>query len=96
MSRYQRYGDYTQMRQQIPRPPVIGGAIVALTVGAGIGAALAMLFTPRKGSDLRRDIRRRFRRTMDNVSARTRDLRERGSNLIDFTRRAGERQYGQG
>lgn len=96
MNRYQRYGDYTQRRQEISRATGIGGAIASLTVGIGIGAALAVLFTPRRGSDLRRAIGRGLRRTVDKVSARTRELREHGSNLLDFTRRAGERQYGQG
>jgi len=95
MNEYQRYGDYTQSRREIPRATGIGSAIASLTVGIGIGAALAVLLTPRRGSDLRRAIGRGLRRTVDKVSARTRDLREHGSNLIDFTRRAGERQYGQ-
>lgn len=97
MNEYQRYGDYTQRRQEISRATGIGGAIASLTVGIGIGAALAVLFTPRRGSDLRRAIGRILRRTVDRVSARTRDLREHGSNLIDFARRsAEERHYGQG
>ena len=36
-------------------------------LGAGIGAGLALLFAPKKGSDLRRDIKRKFDEFMTDV-----------------------------
>ena len=36
-------------------------------LGAGIGAGLALLFAPKKGSDLRRDIKRKFDEFMKDV-----------------------------
>lgn len=36
-------------------------------LGAGIGAGLAFLFAPKKGSDLRRDIKKKFDTFMEDV-----------------------------
>ena len=99
MNEYQRYGDYSQQRREEPGGVGAGaGAIItSLLVGAGIGAALACLFTPRRGSELRGAIGRGYRKTVDGVSQRTRELRERGSNLLGFERGTeAEKQYGQG
>jgi gas vesicle protein len=99
MNEYQRYGDYSQQRREESGGVGVGaGAIItSLLVGAGIGAALACLFTPRRGSELRGAIGRGYRKTVDGVSQRTRELRERGSNLLGFERGTEtEKQYGQG
>lgn len=90
MNEYQRYGDYSQQGQKESEGAGVGSMITFLLIGAGIGAAVALLLAPNSGADLRDGISRRFRRTVDNVSARTRDLRERGSNLLGFTREAQE------
>lgn len=36
-------------------------------LGAGLGAGLALLFAPKKGSDLRRDIKKKFDAFMEDV-----------------------------
>lgn len=36
-------------------------------LGAGLGAGLALLFAPKKGSDLRRDIKKKFDSFMEDV-----------------------------
>lgn len=96
MNEYQRYGEYTQ-QSGTSSGPGIGTAIAFLVVGMGIGAVLALLFAPKSGRELRTSIGRGYRRTVDGVTERTKDLRERGSNLLGFTRgQGGERQYGQG
>ncbi|HEX5433991.1 MAG TPA: YtxH domain-containing protein [Candidatus Angelobacter sp.] len=98
MNAYERYGDYAQLREERERSGAGAGTIITfLLLGAGIGAALACLFTPRRGDELRNAIGRGYRRTVDGVSQRTRELRDRGSNLLGFERGGeAEKQYGQG
>src|SRR5690242_12682714 len=97
MNEYQRYGDYSQQAPEEPRGAGAGTVIAFLLIGAGVGAAVALLLAPKSGPDLRDTITRRYRSTVGNVSARTRDLRERGSNLLGFHREAQEeRRFGQG
>lgn len=96
MNEYQRYGDYSQQNPGSSGPSA-GTVITSLLVGAGIGAALACLFTPRNGSELRGAISRGYRKTVDNVTQHTRDLREHGSNLLGIDRGTEvEKHYGQG
>ena len=38
-----------------------------LVLGAGIGASLALLFAPKKGSDLRNDIKKKINEFMKSV-----------------------------
>lgn len=99
MNEYQRYGDYSRQELSASGGPGVGNALMFVAIGAGIGAVLALLLTPRTGHDLRSAITRGYRKTVDGVSQRTRDLRDRGSNLLGFTREAGsevEKHYGQG
>jgi gas vesicle protein len=97
MNEYQRYGDYSQHSQEQSGGAGAGTIIAFLLIGAGVGAAVTLLLAPKSGPDLRHTITRRYRSTVDNVSARTRDLRERGSNLLGFHREAQEeRRFGQG
>ncbi|HKT52596.1 MAG TPA: YtxH domain-containing protein [Candidatus Angelobacter sp.] len=96
MNEYQRYGDYSQQNVESSGRGT-GTIITSLLVGAGIGAALACLFTPKSGSDLRGAIGRGYRKTVDNVTQHTRDLREHGSNLLGMERGTEvEKHYGQG
>ena len=85
MNEYDRYGDYSQ---QTPEASGSGGeAVKYMLVGMGIGAAVALLLAPVSGGDLRRAIRRGFRQSLDSISEGTQNLRDRGSNLLGFTRR---------
>jgi len=80
--------------------PEIGQAAVRrsaalLLAGVAIGAGLAMLLTPRRGSEIRAAIARSYRRTWEEVTGQARDLRDRaratresGPNLIRFRQRA--------
>ena len=98
MNEYQRYGDYSQQGFESSGAGA-GMIITSALVGAGIGAALACLFTPRSGSELRDVIGRRYRRTVEGVSQKTRQLRDRGSNLLGFDRTTEsevQKRYGQG
>lgn len=101
MNKYERYGDYSQQQQfQEQIVPSAGSIVRFLLVGAGIGAVLAVLFTPKSGSELRTAIGRGYRRSMHGVTERTRALRERGSNLLGFNRGREpgtevEKHYGQ-
>lgn len=97
MNEYQRYGDYTEQSLSERHGISLGGTIAFLLVGIGVGATLALLFAPKSGEELRGHIGRRYRNTVEGVSQRTRDLRERGSNLLGFNRgETEERQYGRG
>jgi gas vesicle protein len=103
MNEYQRYGDYSRQELNVSDRPRVGSAILFTAIGAGIGATVALLLTPRTGHDLRDAITRGYRKTVNDVSQRTRDLRDRGSNLLGFNREASststpevKRHYGQG
>ncbi|HEY6972487.1 MAG TPA: YtxH domain-containing protein [Candidatus Angelobacter sp.] len=88
MNEYERYGEYTQTRVEQPSGNAgAGRAIAFLLIGMGIGAAAALLLAPMSGADCREAIRRGYRSTLDSISEQTRNLRERGSNLLGFNRR---------
>ena len=53
-------------------------------LGAGIGAGLALLFAPKKGSDLRRDIKRKFDEFMKDVDKiEIEDIKESFTKKVD-------------
>ena len=53
-------------------------------LGAGIGAGLALLFAPKKGSDLRRDIKRKFDELMKDVDKiEIEDIKESFTKKVD-------------
>ena len=68
----------------------IGTAITFLLIGLGAGAMVGMLFTPKTGRQMRRDLRRGYenaRETIDDWKETARDIAEdameRGSDLAD-------------
>src|ERR1051325_4960021 len=66
-----------------------------LLIGAGIGATLALLFAPKKGSELRSDIADYTKKGIDAANEGARHLGSRASELYETGReRAGE-VYGQ-
>lgn len=55
--------------------------------GAGLGASLALLFAPKKGSDLRRDIKNKFDEFMSGVNKMTvNDIKEEFTKKVDEIR----------
>ena len=71
----------------------IGTAITFLLIGLGAGAVVGMLFAPKTGRQMRRDLRRGYenaRETFDEFKENARDFAEdaieRGSDLADELR----------
>ena len=59
-------------------------------LGAGIGAGLALLFAPKKGSDLRRDIKRKFDEFMKDVDKiEIEDIKESFTKKVDEIKKIG-------
>jgi gas vesicle protein len=73
-----------------------GSAIVWLLAGVGVGAALGLLFAPASGREIRNAIGRGCRRTLEGISRGTRQLRRRGSNLLNFKSSRAEEKIQQG
>ncbi len=89
MNDYRKFGGYTGEIGEIVLErdqSAVGTAITFLLIGAAVGAAVALLFSPVNGEDVRNAISRGYRRTVNGVTDRTRDLRERGSNLLGIDR----------
>ena len=90
MNEYEKYGEYSQQSQfTTNRGANAGTAIAFLLAGIGVGAAAAILLTPRSGRDVRRSIARGYRSTIEGISSKAQALRERGSNLLGFNRESG-------
>lgn len=87
MSEYQRYEDSSLEVDDVAGNSNVGRTITLFLVGMGVGAAAALLLAPMSGHDLRSAIGNRCRRAVDGISEQTRNLRERGSNLLGFSRR---------
>ena len=106
MNDYDRYGDYAQHSYEGSSTGVaLSTAITCLLVGAGVGAAAALLFSPGSGRELRDSITRRYRWTIHGITQRAQDIRDRGSELLDhgsnllgFNNRTGgnSRNYSRG
>jgi len=71
----------------------VGTAITFLLIGLGAGAVVGMLFAPKAGRQMRRDLRRGYdsaRETFDDWSETARDFAEdvieRGSGIADDLR----------
>jgi gas vesicle protein len=74
MTDYERFGDY----QPSDRSSV-GLAITFLFIGLGAGALAALLFAPKTGKQMRRDLRRRYEDARDVLD----DLQEQASDVIE-------------
>ena len=72
------------------------GGIGVLIAAASLGAGTALLLAPRSGEEIRRALRRRYRKTMKRLDRSTENLRDRLEDLLDQAkdaRRAKVRQY---
>jgi hypothetical protein len=86
MNDYEQHGDYAGQKLESSAGIDAGAAVRFLLIGMGIGAFVALLFTPMKGSELRNAMAQGFRHTFDGISEQTRNLRDHGSNLLGFNR----------
>lgn len=81
MTDYERYGDY--------QPSERGSAGLALTfllIGLGAGALVALLFAPRSGRQLRRELRRKYEDTLETLQEQRENWREKGSEWAESAR----------
>jgi gas vesicle protein len=83
-------------RKQIP------GTILTFAVGAGIGAAVALLFAPKSGEELRGDIADGVDEGVNQVQRTGRDLKRRAQRAVDMAKdqvqdamEAGDTAYNQ-
>jgi gas vesicle protein len=83
-----RYGNYEPSDRSS-----VGTAITFLLIGLGAGAAAALLFAPKTGRQLRKDLKRGYEDAMDRFEdfkeeARERmdDVMERGADIADNLR----------
>jgi gas vesicle protein len=83
-----RSGDYETSDKS-----TVGTAITFLFIGLGAGALVALLFAPKAGKQLRKDIRRGYedaRDALENFSEeakdRVGDVMERGADWVDAAR----------
>ncbi len=63
MTDYERFGDY----QPSERGGSFGMGLTFLFIGLGVGAAIALLFAPKSGKQMRRAIRRKYEDARDVV-----------------------------
>jgi len=78
-----------------------GTAITFLLIGLGAGALAALLFAPKSGKQLRRDLRRKYDDAVDAVEDfaeeardRVEDAIERGSKWADSVKESAREQVG--
>jgi gas vesicle protein len=103
MSEAERRRELESLQPESTENPGVGRAVALVLAGIGIGAGLALLLTPRRGDEVRDAISRSYRKTLEGLTERaqelreraqslTEDLRERAPNLLPFARqRAGQR-----
>jgi len=72
-----------------------GDRFTFLLIGAGIGASLALLFAPKSGKELRRDVADISRKTYDKGSETARKVGERVAQGVDAVRSTADRSKGQ-
>jgi gas vesicle protein len=74
MTDYERFGDY----QPSDRSSA-GMAITFLFIGLGAGALAALLFAPKTGKQIRRELRRKYETAKDVIE----DLQEQAGDVIE-------------
>ncbi|SRR5579883_513590 len=64
MTDYERFGDYSTQTESTSN---FGFGLMFLFVGLGIGAITALMFAPKSGKQIRRQIRRRYEDARDAI-----------------------------
>lgn len=96
MNEIAHYGESTEQNIELSDRGSAATAVKFLLIGVGIGAAVALLVTPMSGRELRNSIGQGCRTALDSLTERTRNLRDRGSNLLGFNRGTASSQYERG
>lgn len=73
MTDYERFGDYQPSDRSN-----IGVALTFLFIGLGVGTAVALLFAPKSGKQIRRTIRRKYEDARDVID----DWADQGKDVI--------------
>jgi len=73
-----RFGSYEKSDKS-----TVGTAVTFLMIGIGTGALLALLFAPKSGEELRRDIRRKFENAKDAVEDFADEAKDRVGKAVD-------------
>lgn len=73
MNDYERFGDY-----QPSDRGTMGVALTFLFIGLGVGTAVALLFAPKSGKQIRRTIRRKYEDARDVLD----DLRDQAGDYV--------------
>ena len=72
-----------------------GGAfLVGLLLGAAVGAGLALLFAPKRGSELREELASKARKAREQATESYHQTTEKVSHLVDKGREAYEKARG--
>jgi gas vesicle protein len=61
----------------------IGTAVTFLMVGVGAGALIALLFAPKSGKQLRKDIRRKLEDARDSIEDWSEEAQDRVQDVVD-------------
>ncbi len=76
-------------------------ALMFLLIGFGAGAAVALLFAPRSGKELRRDLRRKYEDAIDAVEdftdeakGRVDEVLERGAEIAEDIKKSARQTMG--
>ena len=62
----------------------VGTALTFLLIGLGVGTAAGLLFAPKSGKQLRRDLRRSYDDALDTISDWTDEARERFEEAVEM------------
>jgi len=78
MTDYERYGEYQPSERS-----ALGTGITMLLIGLGAGALTALLLAPRSGKQTRKLIRRKYDDTVEDITERADEIRERGTEWLE-------------
>ena len=69
----------------------VGTAVTFLMIGVGVGALIALLFAPKTGKQMRRDIRRKFDDARETLEDWSEEAQERLGDAVDKVHSAVDR-----